>query len=135
LSYEAESKWKQVILLSAFLTIFIAGIGLFGLSILTAESKYKEIGIRKVLGASAKTIVFTLYKNHLLLISVALFIAIPASYYAGNVWLANYPYRTEVGVGTFIGAGLFVLMTAALTISYQTVKTALLNPVDSLRTE
>lgn len=135
LSYEAESKWKQVILLSAFLTIFIAGIGLFGLSILTAESRFKEIGIRKVLGASVKTIVFALYKDHLLLISVALLIAIPTSYYAGSIWLDNYPYRTEVGVGTYVGAGLFVLVIAGVTISYQTIKTALLNPVDSLRAE
>lgn len=134
-SYEAESKWKKVILLSAFLTIFIAGIGLFGLSILTAESRFKEIGIRKVLGASVKTIVFALYKDHLSLISLALLIAIPTSYYAGSIWLDNYPYRTEVGVGTFIGAGIFVLAIAGLTISYQTFKTALLNPVDSLRTE
>jgi ABC-type antimicrobial peptide transport system permease subunit len=134
-SYEAESKWKKVILLSAFLTIFIAGIGLFGLSILTAESRFKEIGIRKVLGASVKTIVFALYKDHLSLISLALLIAIPTSYYAGSIWLDNYPYRTEVGVGTFIGAGIFVLAIAGVTISYQTIKTALLNPVDSLRTE
>jgi putative ABC transport system permease protein len=135
MSYEAESKWKQVILLSAFLTIFIAGIGLFGLSILTAESRFKEIGIRKVLGASVKTIVFALYKDHLSLISLALLIAIPTSYYAGSIWLDNYPYRAEVGAVTFIGAGIFVLAIASVTISYQTIKTALLNPVDSLRTE
>jgi len=134
-SYEVESKWKLVILLSALLTIFIAGIGLFGLSILTAENKFKEIGIRKVLGASAKTIVLSLYKNHLSLISLALLIAMPVSYYAGSVWLDNYPYRTEIGVGAFIGAGLFVLAIACVTISYQTIKTALLNPVNSLRSE
>jgi len=134
-SYEVESKWKLIISLSALLTIFIAGIGLFGLSILTAENKFKEIGIRKVLGASARTIVLSLYKNHLSLISLALLIAMPASYYAGSVWLDNYPYRTEVGVGAFIGAGLFVLAIACVTISYQTIKTALLNPVNSLRTE
>lgn len=134
-SYEAESKWKLVIMLSALLTIFIAGIGLFGLSILTAESKFKEIGIRKVLGASVKTIVLSLYKNHLSLILLALLIAMPVSYYAGSVWLGNYPYRTEVGVGVFIGAGLFVLVIACATISYQTIKTALLNPINSLRTE
>lgn len=134
-SYEVESKWKFVIMLSALLTILIAGIGLFGLSILTAESKFKEIGIRKVLGASVKTIVFSLYKNHISLILVALLIAMPASYYAGSIWLDNYPYRTDVGVGAYIGAGLFVLMIACVTISYQTIKTALLNPVNSLRTE
>jgi putative ABC transport system permease protein len=135
MNYRAESKWKEVILLSAFLTIFVSGIGLFGLSILTAESKFKDIGIRKVLGASVKTIVFTLYKNHLSLISLALLIALPTSYYAGNIWLDNYPYRTEVGIGTFVGAALFVLLIAGMTISYQTIKTSLLNPVDSLKME
>jgi putative ABC transport system permease protein len=135
LNYQMEAKWKQVILLSALLTIFIAGIGLFGLSILTVESKYKEIGIRKVLGASEKTIVLSLYKNHLTIIFLAFLIAIPSSYYAGSVWLNNYPYRTKMGIEIFIGAGLFLLTIAALTISYQTRKAALLNPVDSLRTE
>ncbi len=135
MSYETEAKWKKVILLSAFLSVFIAGIGLFGLSILTAENKFKEIGIRKVLGASVQNIVFALYKNHLSLISLALLIAMPTSYYAGSIWLDNYPYRTEVGIGTFMGAGLFVVVIAGVTISYQTIKTALLNPVDSLRTE
>lgn len=135
LSYQMEAKWKQVILLSAILTIVIAGIGLFGLSILTAESKYKEIGIRKVLGASEKTIVFALYKNHLTLIFLAFLIAIPSSYYAGSMWLSNYPYRTEIRIEIFVGAGLFVLAIAALTISYQTIKTALINPVNSLKTE
>lgn len=135
MNYEAESKWKQVILLSAFLTIFIAGIGLFGLSILTAENRFKEIGIRKVLGATVTAIVVTLYKDHLSLVSLALLVAIPTAYYASIMWLDKYPYRTEVSAGIFIGAGLFVFVIAGVTISYQTIKTALLNPVDSLRTE
>ena len=134
-NYESEFKWKQVILLSALLTILIAGIGLFGLSILTSESKFKEIGIRKVLGASLKTIVFELYKKHLSLILIALLLAIPIGYYVTDVWLDNYPYRIEVGAGTFIGTGLIVLLIGGITISYQTIKTGLLNPVDSLRTE
>jgi putative ABC transport system permease protein len=135
LRYEAESKWKQVILLSAVLTIFIAGIGLFGLSIMTAESRFKEIGIRKVLGATATSIVVKLYREHLALISLALIIAIPAAYYACGAWLENYPYRTDVGAATFIGTALFVMAIAILTITYQTIKTASLNPVDSLRTD
>jgi putative ABC transport system permease protein len=134
-NYENEFKWKQVILVSGLLTILIAAIGLFGLSILTAESKFKEIGIRKVLGASLKTIVFELYKKQLSLILMALLIAIPIGYYVTDVWLDNYPYRIEVGIGTFIGTGLIVLLIGGITISYQTIKTGLLNPVDSLRTE
>jgi putative ABC transport system permease protein len=134
-NYEAEAKWKQVILLSAMLTIFIAGIGLFGLSILTAESRFKEVGIRKVLGASATQVVMTIYKSHLPLIFFSLIVGMPAAYYASNVWLDNYPYRIDVEIGTLIGAGLFVLMIAVITISFQTIKTALLNPVDSIRME
>lgn len=135
LSYQAESKWKTVILLSALLTIFIAGVGLFGLSILTAESKFKEIGIRKVLGAPLRSIIFALYKDHLSLIVLALVIAIPTSYYAGSIWLSAYPFRTEIGVSIFVVAGVFVIAIAGVTVSYQTIKTALLNPTDTLRTE
>jgi putative ABC transport system permease protein len=135
LNYEAESKWKKVILLSALVTISIAGIGLFGLSILTAESRYKEIGIRKVLGATVHTIVFTLYKGNLALISLALLIAMPAAYYANDAWLRTYPFRTEPRAEIFLGAALFVLLIASATLSYKIIKTALLNPADSLRTE
>jgi len=133
--YEAEAKWKKVILLSALLTIFIAGIGLFGLSILTAERRFKEIGIRKVLGASVKTIVLTLTKDFILLISLAMVIAMPIAYYAGSIWLETYPYRIEVGPATFVGAAIVVLIIALLTTSYQSVKTALMNPVEALKRE
>jgi putative ABC transport system permease protein len=76
-----------------------------------------------------------LYKDHLFLISLSLLIAMPAAFYASSAWLDNYPYRIEVGLGIFVYAGLFVLLIAGLTISHQTIKTALLNPVDSLRAE
>ena len=134
-NYEAESKWKKVILLSALLTIFIAGIGLFGLSILTAESRYKEIGVRKVLGATSTNIVLMLYRGNLGLIGVALLIAIPAAYYATDAWLQTYPFRVSPGLQIYVGAGLFVMLIATATISYKSIKTALSNPVDSLRTE
>lgn len=135
LNYEAESKWKKVILLSALLTISIAGIGLLGLSILTAESRYKEIGIRKVLGATVTTIVLTLYKGNLMLICLALLLGISAACYASDLWRQTYPFRAEPGAEIFVAAGLFVLLVATVTISYKTIKTALLNPADSLRTE
>ncbi|HEY5823875.1 MAG TPA: ABC transporter permease, partial [Cyclobacteriaceae bacterium] len=89
-NYEAESKWKKMILTSAFLTIFIAAMGLFGLSILTAEQRFKEIGIRKVLGATVNAIVVLLCKDLLVLISLALLLAIPLAYYASNLWLETY---------------------------------------------
>ncbi len=134
-NYEKESKWKKVILLAAVLTIFIAGLGLFGLSILMAEKRFKEIGIRKVLGASVNIIVFTLSKDLLFLISVAMVIAMPFAYYASNRWLETYPYRTDVGPLTFVEAGLLVLTIALITTSYQSIKTALMNPVDALKTD
>jgi putative ABC transport system permease protein len=134
-NYEAESKWKKVILLSSLLTVFIAGIGLFGLSILTAERRCKEIGIRKILGATVNTIVFTLFKDLLSLISLSLIVAMPLAYYASSRWLESYPYRRELALETFIGAGVLVLIIGLTTISYQTIKTALMNPVATLKRE
>jgi putative ABC transport system permease protein len=132
-TYETESKWRKVIMLSSLLIILIAGMGLFGLSILTAERRFKEIGIRKVLGASVNGIVLTLLKDFMLLICFALIVAMPLGYLAINNWLSNYPYRIEIGSETFITTALFVWAIALATVSYQSVKTALLNPVDSLR--
>ena len=132
-NYEAESKWKKVILLGASMTIFIAGIGLFGLSILTAERRFKEIGIRKVLGASVQYVALTLSKEFVQLISIALLIAMPIAYYACSSWLETYPYRTNVGPGTFILTGTLVVIIALATTSFQSIKTALSNPVESLR--
>ncbi len=133
--YAAEAKWKQVILFGAVLTIFISAFGLFGLSILTAEKRFKEIGIRKVLGASVRSIVLTLSKDFILLISLALLIAMPIAYYGGTLWLETYPYRTNIGPSTFVATGVFVIIIALATISYQSIKTALMNPVESLKRE
>jgi ABC-type antimicrobial peptide transport system permease subunit len=132
-NYGTEKKWKKVILLSSFVTVFIAGIGLFGLSILTAERRIKEIGIRKILGATVNAIVVALFKDLLGLISVGMFVAMPIAYYLSTRWLESYAYRTEVEIETFIGAGLLVLVVGLATISYQTIKTALMNPVETLK--
>src|SRR4029077_14416888 len=90
--YESEAKWKQIMLFGAILTIFISCIGLFGLSVLSAEKRTKEIGIRKVLGASVNRVVTILSKDFLTLVGLALLIAIPAAWFAANKWLENYPY-------------------------------------------
>jgi putative ABC transport system permease protein len=134
-NYAAEKKWKKVILLSSFVTVFIAGIGLFGLSILTAERRIKEIGIRKILGATVNAIVVALFKDLLGLISVGMFVAMPIAYYASTRWLESYAYRTEAGIETFLTAGLLVMVIGLATISYQTIKTALMNPVETLKTD
>lgn len=134
-SYEAEAKWKQIMLFSAILTIFVSCIGLFGLSVLSAEKRTKEIGIRKVLGASVSGVVTILSKDFLKLVAIALVIAIPLAWLAANKWLENYPYRIKLSWEMFAAAGLLVILVALITVSFQAIRAALSNPAKSLRTE
>ncbi|MEO6720379.1 MAG: ABC transporter permease [Ferruginibacter sp.] len=134
-NYEAESKWKQIMLFGAVLTIFISCIGLFGLSVLSTEKRTKEIGIRKVLGATVNTIVVTLSGDFLKLVIIAMVIAIPMAWFTADKWLQNYPYRITLNWGLFAAAGILVIMIALITVSFQSIKAALANPVKSLRTE
>ncbi len=134
-NYEAEAKWKQIMLFGAILTIFISCIGLFGLSVLSAQKRTKEIGIRKVLGASVKGVVTILSKDFLKLVCIALIIAIPAAWMAANKWLQNYPYRITLSWWLFVSAAIMVIMIALITVSFQAIKAAVANPVKSLRTE
>lgn len=134
-NYDAEAKWKQIMLFSAILTIFISCIGLFGLSVLSAEKRTKEIGIRKVLGASVTGIATNLSKDFLKLVFVSLLIAIPLSWLAASKWLENYPYRIALSWWMFASAGILVVLIALATVSFQSIKAALANPVRSLRTE
>ena len=133
--YDAEAKWKQIMLFSAILTIFISCIGLFGLSVLSAEKRTKEIGIRKVLGASVRGVVTILSKDFLKLVGIALIIAIPAAYIVGNKWLENYPYRITISWWLFVSAAVMVILIALITVSFQAIKAAVANPAKSLRTE
>lgn len=133
--YEAEAKWKQIMLFGAILTIFISCIGLFGLSVLAAEKRTKEVGIRKVLGASVRGVVTILSKDFLKLICIALVIAIPAAWIVANKWLQNYPYRITLSWWLFAFAAILVIMIALITVSFQAIKAAIANPVKSLRTE
>ena len=133
--YEAEAKWKQIMLFGAILTIFISCIGLFGLSVLSAEKRTKEIGIRKVLGASVKRVVTILSKDFLKLVFISLIIAIPAAWLAANKWLENYPYRIALDWWLFASAGILVVLIALITVSFQAIKAAVANPVKSLRAE
>lgn len=133
--YEKEAKWKQIILFGAILTIFISCIGLFGLSVLSAEKRTKEIGIRKVLGASVNGLVTILSKDFLQLVLIALIIAMPAAWIVSNKWLDNYPYRVTLSWWLFSGAALLVIMIALITVSFQAVKAAMGNPVTALRSE
>lgn len=133
--YESEAKWKQIMLFSAAITIFISCIGLFGLSVLSAEKRTKEIGIRKVLGASVGSITTALCKDFVVLVLVSLVIAMPLAWVASNNWLQNYSYRISVGWEIFVGSSILVVGIALVTISFQAVKSALANPIKSLRTE
>jgi putative ABC transport system permease protein len=133
--YEAEEKWKQIMLFGAVLTIFISAIGLFGLATLSAERRTKEIGIRKVLGASVASIVQLLSSDFLKLVALSFTFAFPAAYYAIGKWLSNYPYRIEISAWTFAATALLAIMITFFTVSLQSVKTALMNPVKSLRRE
>ena len=134
-NYEAEQKWKQIMLFSAVLTIFISCIGLFGLSVLSAERRTKEMGIRKVLGASVNQVVTVLSKDFVKLVILALLIAIPLAWFAANKWLQNYPYRIGLSWQIFALAGVLVIFIALATVSFQAIRTALANPAKSLRTE
>lgn len=133
--YADVEKWKQIILFSAILTIFISSIGLFGLSVLSAEKRTKEIGIRKVLGASVQQIVTALSTDFIKLVAIALIIATPLVYIAANKWLQNYPYRIEMSWWLFASAGILVMLIALFTVSFQSIKAAVANPVKSLKTE
>jgi putative ABC transport system permease protein len=133
--YDKESKWKQIVTFGAILTIFISCIGLFGLASLSAERRKKEIGIRKVLGASVEIIVKKLSADFLKLVLISAVIATPAAWWAMNKWLQNYPYRIAVNTWIFLFAAFFVAIIALATVSYQAIKAAVANPVNSLRSE
>jgi hypothetical protein len=119
----------------AFLAIFICCLGLFGLAIFTAEQRTKEIGIRKVMGASARSLFTLLSSEFITLVLISLVIASPIAWYAMNKWLQNYAYHTTIEWWVFLFAGLIAILITLLTISYQAVKAAVANPVKSLRSE
>jgi len=134
-NYQGEAKWKQMILSGSVITILISCIGLFGLAAFSAEKRKKEIGIRKVLGASVQVIVQQLSNDFLKLVILASLIAAPAAWWAMQHWLENYPYRISLNSWIFLLAVALVMAISLATISYQSVRAAIANPVNSLRTE
>ncbi|NIM90674.1 MAG: FtsX-like permease family protein [Candidatus Aminicenantes bacterium] len=134
--YHSEEQLSQVITYFALVAIFVACLGLFGLASYTAEQSTKEIGIRKVLGASVGSIVLQLSRNFLKWVLVANVIAWPVTYIVmKNYWLSNFPFRIQFSLLMFIVAGMIALAIALLTVSYQSIKAAVANPADSLRYE
>jgi len=133
--YKAERKWSSIIGWAGGISVFLACLGLFGLAALAAVNRTKEIGIRKVLGASLTSIVTLLSKDFLKLVIVALIIAAPLAWYFMNKWLQDFAYRISIGWWVFIVAGSIAIIIALLTIGSQAVKAGMANPVKSLRTE
>ncbi len=133
--YRADEQIGNVFGIFTFLGLFIACLGLLGLASFTAESRTKEIGIRKVLGASVGGIVLMLSKQFTKWVVLANFIAWPVAYYFMDRWLKNFAYRIDIGIWTFVLSAVLVLLIAIMTVSYQSIKAAVANPVDSLRYE
>jgi putative ABC transport system permease protein len=133
--YETEQRIGNVIGVFAFLAIFIACIGLVGLSTFIAQQRSKEISIRKVLGASTSGLVHLLSKDFIKLVFYALVIAIPLSWWAMTKWLQSFAYRIELNLEVFLWAAIISLTIALLTVSFQSIRAAIANPVDSLRGE
>ncbi len=135
LKFAAEERIGKLAAFFASLTIFISCLGLFGLASFTAEQRTKEIGIRKVLGASVLNLWTLLSKDFVFLVIIAFLIATPVANYCLSNWLQKYEYRTEISWWIFAWAGLAALVITLVTVSFQAVKAALSNPVKSLRTE
>ena len=133
--YRNEKQWQQIINYSAVLSLLICCIGLFGLAHLAAAQRIKEIGVRKVLGASVYSIVSMLSKDVVKLVVIAAVIAFPVAWMAMNNWLQDFAYRIEISWWFFAIAGIAAILIALLTVSFQAIKAAVANPVKSLRTE
>ena len=133
--YESEQKQATLFTVFACVAIFIACLGLFGLSAFAISQRIKEIGVRKVLGANVSGIVGLLSKDFLILVGVAALMAFPIAWYAMNNWLQDFAYRINIQWWVFIVAGIVAALIAFVTVSFQAIKAAIANPVKSLRTE
>jgi putative ABC transport system permease protein len=133
--YEREEKLASLLWIFTIMAIVVGCLGLFGLAAFAAEQRVKEIGIRKVLGASVLNIMGLLSKNFVVLVLVASVIAFPVAWWAMNNWLEKFPYRVEISWWIFAIAVVLAILIALITVSFQSIKAATTNPVKSLRTE
>lgn len=133
--YRSEERMVALLKIFALVAIAIACLGLFGLASFTAEQKTKEVGIRKVLGASEINLVYLLCREFVILVFVSNIIAWPAAFYLVDRWLSDFAYRVDFGVKFFILAGVASLIIAVMTVGYQAIKSAISNPVDALKYE
>ncbi|PSR57225.1 hypothetical protein AHMF7605_08315 [Adhaeribacter arboris] len=133
--YQSEEKLAQICSLASVIAIILSCSGLFAVALLLMEQRTKEIGIRKVLGASVTDILFILSRDFVKMVLIALTIAIPLAWFGMHQWLNNYTYRIEISAWVFVGVGSAAIILALLTVSFQSIKAALMNPVKSLKTE
>ena len=137
--YAKKFNYEQTIgtlaTLFAALTVIISCLGLFGLATYTAQNRIKEVGVRKVLGASVGRITTLLSTDFIKLVLISFALAAPLAWWGMHEWLQKYPYRTGINIWVFIIAGVSTIAIALLTVSYQAIKAAIANPVKSLRSE
>ena len=133
--YKSDARWQTTIQVSCFFALFIACMGLFGLSAVNAINRTKEVGIRKVLGATVQNIVTSLSSRFAGMVTLSLLIAIPLSWWLMNKWLDDFAYHIEIQWWMFALIGALAMLTALVTVSFNAIRAALANPVDSLRSE
>ena len=133
--YKQENQLSQLYKIFAAIAIFLSCLGLYGLASFMAVQRIKEVGIRKVLGATAGNIVYLFSKEFIILIAVAFVIATPIAWYFMNQWLQNYAYRINISWSIFLVGGIAAIVIALATLSFQAIKAALANPVKNLRSE
>ncbi len=133
--YDSEQRLMQTSGLFSILAIFIACLGLFGLAAYTSEQRTKEIGVRKVLGATVSNIVILLSREFTRLVAISFLVAAPIAYFAANRWLQDFAYRINIPLWSFVLAGMIALLIAMFSVSFQAMKAAFTNPVDALRYE
>ena len=133
--YQNEQRLGKIFIIFTALSIFIACLGLFGLAAFNAQKRVKEIGVRKVLGATVGQITYRLSFDFLKLVIISILIALPIGWFVMNRWLQDFTYRIDIGLGTFLIASVLAIAIALLTVSYQSIRAAIVNPVKSLRTE
>ncbi|MCJ7465069.1 MAG: ABC transporter permease [Maribacter sp.] len=134
-TYQSERRLGNIFIIFTILSLLIACLGLFGLAAFNAEKRVKEIGVRKVLGASVSQISTKLTLDFLKLVGIAILISLPIGWYAMNKWLEDFSYRIDIPWWVFVLAAFLALVISVLTVSYQSIKAAIVNPVKSLRTE
>jgi len=133
--YRKEKRFSSIFISAAVLAIVISCMGLFAISVLVMTQRTREIGVRKVLGASVTSIVTLLSKDFVKLVLLSVIIASPVAWYLMEQWLENYAYRIHINIGIFIGAAVIAVLVAVITVSVQSIRAALMNPVKSIRTE